>query len=555
MLNANKKQVLNGICDNSGSNILMLLAKGESRSNLVKLIKSKIDSENKKDKILQNLIFSINFDDSDIIIKKIINDNLCDINLQNKYGETALMLACVYDNEKCFKLLLMEINSCDVNLKDNAGNNVLMLASMRKSKYIKLLMENKLCDINLQNNEGFTALMLASTHHDVLCAKLLMENKLCDMNLQNNDGNTALIIGSIYCHNEIVISLIENKCDINIKNNKGETALMHANKSTIKLFTENDMCDLNAQDNNGNTILMKIIFATMRLSKLYQYEQINDYMYIFDTVASKKSYCINIQNNAGETILMVIIKNKNIIGHSYFSYYKNTIIIHHRYNYNYNLLDNEKATVLSHLLMFHHLSHLLCDMNSFIKKTIELTHNVHTQDIYGTTPLMRAILTKKNVSIVQKIIDISINNKIIFDLQDNYGETALIHAIQNKKFTIAKILINNGCNINIENNGNKTAFWYSIQKESLVITNMFIDLYIERKDMSFLEYQEEILILLNSGTGMLKDKMRRTFKKRIINLYEIEFTQIINMQNHVFSQCYKNLGDLNTITMIIQYLI
>jgi ankyrin repeat protein len=130
-------------------------------------------------------------------------------------------------------------NGVDVNKQDNYGNTALMLASNYSNKYsnnetVKLLLQYE-ADANIQNDDGNTALILASCY-------------------SNN-----------YSNNETIKILLKYGADINIQNNEGFTALNHAclysntcsNNNTVKLLIENG-ADLENISDNENTILMSV---------------------------------------------------------------------------------------------------------------------------------------------------------------------------------------------------------------------------------------------------------------------------------------------------------
>lgn len=137
-------------------------------------------------------------------IKNAIKNGV-DVNLQDQYGSTALILASCYDYEEIVKLLIE--NGADINLYDDEGNTGLILASCRgHDRIVKLLLKNG-ANINLQDNDGSTALIWASFSSYEEVVKLLLENGT-DINLQDNNGKTALDY-AVRKKNNNIVQLLE----------------------------------------------------------------------------------------------------------------------------------------------------------------------------------------------------------------------------------------------------------------------------------------------------------------------------------------------------------
>jgi serine/threonine-protein phosphatase 6 regulatory ankyrin repeat subunit B len=101
-------------------------------------------------------------------IEEVENGNLenvkfgADVNLQNKYGYTALIKASGNGYTNVVKELLLN-NNLNVDFQDKDGNTALMTASFYgRTNVVKELLNNK-ADINLQNKDGNTAYDFAKT--------------------------------------------------------------------------------------------------------------------------------------------------------------------------------------------------------------------------------------------------------------------------------------------------------------------------------------------------------------------------------------------------------
>jgi ankyrin repeat protein len=104
-----------------------------------------------------------------------IND---DVNLQDKYGHTALMLVSQFGHIDIVKELLN--NKADFNLQDIHRYRVLMKASTWSHTQIVTELLNKNDNSHLQNEDIYTALMMASEN-----SILILLNKNANINLQN----------------------------------------------------------------------------------------------------------------------------------------------------------------------------------------------------------------------------------------------------------------------------------------------------------------------------------------------------------------------------------
>lgn len=160
-----------------------------------------------------------------------------DINFQNEYGYTALMLAsdCGYLDVVS---LLIE-TGVDVNLKDVDGRTALhwsLSFDNHHLEIVSLLLEEG-ADVNHKDEYGETELMIASNYGYLeIVSKLLEEGT--DVNIKDNDGRTALHWSLDYDHMEIISMLLKAGVDINEKDGYGQTPLMIASrKSFVKVIS------------------------------------------------------------------------------------------------------------------------------------------------------------------------------------------------------------------------------------------------------------------------------------------------------------------------------
>ena len=158
------------------------------------------------------------------VCKKLIKRGV-NINEKNEYGNTPLMLTCMYRHKKIC-LLLLE-NGADVNIKDNVGRTALMHAVWKGYKEIcSWLLENG-ADVNIKDSYGETALINASEKRYKEICSLLIENK-ADINIGNIFGDTLFMLVCSKNLYEVSLMLIKKCVNINEKNNSKQTPLEKA---------------------------------------------------------------------------------------------------------------------------------------------------------------------------------------------------------------------------------------------------------------------------------------------------------------------------------------
>jgi hypothetical protein len=160
-----------------------------------------------------------------------VRNSKLDINSKDKDGQTALMIATMYNYVDTLKKLLK--NGADINAKNNVGMSALMIATKENDYNIVYLLLKNGADINAKDNDGKTAIMFATEKRYIPILKLLLKNG-ADINAKDNDGKTALMIA---CENPnkidstgLVDILLEAGADVRSVDNNGITPLMYALK-------------------------------------------------------------------------------------------------------------------------------------------------------------------------------------------------------------------------------------------------------------------------------------------------------------------------------------
>lgn len=305
----------------------------------------KIITMNKQNKqFIKEIIRKNNFNK----LNKLLNNGV-DINVQNKDGNTPLIISLIYYYYHSYlntplrnighcilsaftsKYYYLEDisqndiidylvnNGANVNIKNNKNKTALMYASTYDNFNIVNYLLKHGADPNIKDNYGYTALTYASIYSDKTICKCLIDNG-ADINTIDKWG-CSILANIFICSNEYnihnIIFLIKNGININTKDNRGQTPLIHIVLNNINIFNIRKLiitfliengADINIKDNYGNTAL---IYAVHLLYEKYLIcSRFSNYDIIEELLVNGAD--INIKNNYGKTVIDYAKKNETI---------------------------------------------------------------------------------------------------------------------------------------------------------------------------------------------------------------------------------------------------
>lgn len=133
-------------------------------------------------------------------VRLLVEKHKADVNAQDMYGRTPLMLASLMDNElygfKMVKLFMGK--TVNINIQDNLGRTVLHYGAIKgRERMVKMILGHDDVSVGLPDREGNTALMLAC-----ICGYIPIVNVLVDVTVRyglsiderNSAGFTALLL-------------------------------------------------------------------------------------------------------------------------------------------------------------------------------------------------------------------------------------------------------------------------------------------------------------------------------------------------------------------------
>ena len=182
--------------------------------------------------------------------------NKKNVNLQDRWGITALMVAAQYGTADMVKTLLE--HGAKPDIQNNDGWTALALAARYgTADMVKTLLEHG-AKPDIQKNDGWPVLIIAARYGTADMVKILLEHG-AKPDIQNNDGWTALIVAARYGTADMVKTLLEHGAKPDIQNNDGWTVLMmvaqYGTADMVKTLLEHK-AEPNIKAANGSTALI-----------------------------------------------------------------------------------------------------------------------------------------------------------------------------------------------------------------------------------------------------------------------------------------------------------
>jgi ankyrin repeat protein len=183
----------------------------------------------------------------------LITEYNCDTNIRNDGGKTALHYAC---EKECFKLvkeLVHKTEAAIINAQDKGKNTLLHRAVKRGKEDVALALITS-CDTNIKDSRGRTALHYACDGGLLSLVQKLVHDRITDINAQDIMKNTPLLLAVKERKEEVALTLsAEYNCDVCIKNDHGKTALHYACETGClnlvkELVHKTDAAIINAKD-------------------------------------------------------------------------------------------------------------------------------------------------------------------------------------------------------------------------------------------------------------------------------------------------------------------
>jgi ankyrin repeat protein len=177
------------------------------------------------------------------------------INVKNKLGQTALMMACQSVSKNDITDLILQY-APDVNIQDSNGDTAAILCIKSKNGYALYKIVGAGADLSIQNDRNETALVLGVKSQNTNLVYVSYDA----VNVQDRIGATALIYAAQQ-PNEEIFDLVLARSNVNLRMIDGNTALMACvgNPKYVNKLIHAGI-DINAQNDDGQTAL-HIVFT------------------------------------------------------------------------------------------------------------------------------------------------------------------------------------------------------------------------------------------------------------------------------------------------------
>lgn len=188
--------------------------------------------------------------------KTFIENNKPNLNFKDDDGNTSLNLICrqqsIHNPDLIEMVKFLIKNKADVEVLDKEGNTALIIASQHDNKeIIKTLVCLGKSDVNAETKDGETPFSYATSYHrtdNFEIAKMLIEHG-SDVNAKTYSEGLTPLMKACRNNNKLNLEMVkflvqECKVNLDIKDIHGNTALYYANQTRlpemIKLVTKEE---------------------------------------------------------------------------------------------------------------------------------------------------------------------------------------------------------------------------------------------------------------------------------------------------------------------------
>ncbi|XP_065839304.1 ankyrin-3-like isoform X1 [Oscarella lobularis] len=168
-----------------------------------------------------------------VAIATYLIENGANIEAENKFGRTPFLLACYLQRVGVVDLLISK--GCNIYAKDKDGDGALALASLKGNVKLAEKLIRLGLDVNEAHSDGYTSLHWACEKGHLDLAQFLIQN-CANLEIESKSGYTPFLV-ACNCERVGVVDLLISKgCNIYAKRKRGDGALAMASwRGNVKL--------------------------------------------------------------------------------------------------------------------------------------------------------------------------------------------------------------------------------------------------------------------------------------------------------------------------------
>ena len=407
-----------------------------------------------------------------------------DVNVEDKYGNTPLYMACIHNHLPVVEYLTAQPN-CNIN-SNNERHPLIAATDKEHLEIVKHLIESSGCDINVrEKGTGSTPLHKACYNGSLSIVEYLISKPQCKIEAIDNEGNQPLHYAACQGHKEIV-SIVGKKVSQDGLSKCMESAKQLAEPDIMKLLNnhyEDRKLLLDACKSGNVDIVRHLVIDKHCDVNAKGRNRWNRYTQEYSCYTQEYSCYTPLHYvcEKGHFEIVKILTNHpqcNIEAEDIF----NDRPLH-------KACESRSVDIVRHLVIDKHCDvnakgrygttplHYVCEKGHFEIVKILTNHpqcNIEAGDILNYRPLHKAC-ESGSVDIVRHLV---IDKHCDVNAKGWKGNTPLHYACQKGHFEIVKILTNHPqCNIEVENNDNKRPLHlaFSHTKSHMDIVNYLID--------------------------------------------------------------------------------
>ena len=168
-------------------------------------------------------------------VQLLLKRSTCHLNLKNNFGSTPLHIASV--NNNTIISVLVADKRCDINIQDKNGNTALH-RGVNNAEIVKCLIKKYHARCDIYNQKGLTPFHKAIVIGYLASVEVFLKNEM-DIQQRDKNGNAPIHIACQHSRLGILKTILGyEKCDPNQQNANGDTALHIVSRMTLSPETK-----------------------------------------------------------------------------------------------------------------------------------------------------------------------------------------------------------------------------------------------------------------------------------------------------------------------------